>query len=338
LSQEQQDYLNSIRFSSENLREIINQILDYSKIEAGKLSLTFRPFQISQMLANARDLFHSICKKEIVFKLEQDNQLPDFIATDEKRVFQVIANLLSNAAKFTDKGEVLLSARLQEFKDENTLLVQIMVKDTGIGMSEDEQARVFEPFVDIENNDRRNYEGTGLGLSISKEIAHFLGGDLTLSSGVGHGSVFTFSFEARLPEVSTLTAEVKPEKSNGNAKPMRIMLVEDKKVNQKVISLMLQSMGHRVQVVENGQEALDKFEPGRYDLILMDIQMPVMDGITATQKLRTQYDNLPPIVGLSANAFEGDKEKYMMQGLDDYLTKPVQTEDFEQLMMRLMRN
>ena len=338
LNHEQQDYLNSIRFSSENLREIINQILDYSKIEAGKLSLNSRPFQLSSMMLNAKDLFYSICKKDIFFKLEIDSKIPEYIATDEKRIFQVVTNLLSNAAKFTDKGEVVLSAGLKEFKDENNLVLEIRVRDTGIGMSEEEQFRVFEPFVDIEYNDRRNYEGTGLGLSISKEIAHFLGGDLSLESVLGKGSVFTFRFEAQRAEVDSAEENVKTDKAKGNGTPMQILLVEDKKVNQKVISLMLQSMGHSVQVAENGQVALDRFEPGKFDLILMDIQMPVMDGITATQKLRNQFAVLPPIVGLSANAFEGDKEKYMTQGLDDYLTKPVQTEDFEQLLQRLKSN
>lgn len=334
----QEDYLNSIRFSSENLREIINQILDYSKIEAGKFTLSKKAVEFDKIIHNTTDLFHSICKKNLDFRIERDPHIPKYIVTDEKRVFQVITNLLSNAVKFTDHGGILVKTKMGNTFEDGTFRISMIFEDSGIGISKVAQQKLFAPFVDVESDDRRNSDGTGLGLSISKELAHILGGDITLVSESGKGSAFTFCFstiagiieehEKALLEGSIIKSETKP---------LSILLVEDKHINQKVISLMLESLGHQVQIASNGQEALDIFKPGIFDLILMDIQMPVMDGITCTQNLKSEYQLLPPIVGLSANAFEGDREKYMALGLDEYLTKPIRTDDFERMVSIVFR-
>lgn len=334
----QEDYLNSIRFSSENLREIINQILDYSKIEAGKFTLSKKAVEFDKIIHNTTDLFHSICKKNLDFRIERDPHIPKYIVTDEKRVFQVITNLLSNAVKFTDHGGILVKTKMGNTFEDGTFSISMIFEDSGIGISKVAQQKLFAPFVDVESDDRRNSDGTGLGLSISKELAHILGGGITLVSESGKGSAFTFCFstiagiieehEKALLEGSIIKSETKP---------LSILLVEDKHINQKVISLMLESLGHQVQIASNGQEALDIFKPGIFDLILMDIQMPVMDGITCTQNLKSEYQLLPPIVGLSANAFEGDREKYMALGLDEYLTKPIRTDDFERMVSVVFR-
>jgi len=328
----QEDYLNSIRFSSENLREIINQILDYSKIEAGKLTLYKKAVEFDKIVHNTTDLFKSICKKNLEFRIERDPQIPKYIVIDEKRVFQVITNLLSNAVKFTDHGGIIIKTEKGNKFEDGTFSIYMKFEDSGIGISRQAREKLFAPFVDVESDDRRNSDGTGLGLSISKELAHILGGDITIESEPGKGSVFTFCFstiEGFVDEEQMTVFEGSIDKSQ--IKPLNILLVEDKYINQKVISLMLESLGHQVQIASNGQEALDLFKPGVFNLILMDIQMPVMDGITCTQNLKSNYEILPPIVGLSANAFEGDREKYMAMGLDEYLTKPIRTEDFERI-------
>jgi PAS domain S-box-containing protein len=335
LSDNQKEYLNTLRLSTENLREIINQILDYSKIEAGQMQLKSRVFASRNLIENARKVFNSICHKEIIFTANLDTQLPALIEADEPRISQVINNFLSNAVKFTPAGKITMNVRLERQENNNLVLVKVEVLDTGPGIAPELQGQLFRPFAQLDQADQRVIEGTGLGLSISKELAQMMGGSIGVESHPGQGSRFWFTFMASVPLAQEFFVEKKLAITGLRPGKFRILLVEDKVVNQKVITLMLTSLGHVVSAVNNGQQALDAFVPGKFDLILMDIQMPVMDGITATQKLKEDYNELPPIVGLSANAFEGDREKYMNLGMDEYLTKPVQSDDFSQLIDRL---
>jgi PAS domain S-box-containing protein len=331
----QREYINTLLLSTQNLREIINQILDYSKIEAGEVQLRPRQLSLNSLVENAESLFRSICHKDIRFESFVDEKLPARIKADELRVTQILNNLLSNAVKFTHSGYVRVSVVAGGPTDQPDILVKVLVEDTGIGIAQEAAARLFQPFSQVETEDTRNYEGTGLGLIICRELAALLGGSIGFDSQPGKGSTFWFTFKAAVAGSDSEEAAEIPAQETLSAKGLRILFVEDKPVNQKVISLMLTSLGHKVTTVSNGRQAISTYKPGHFDLILMDIQMPVMDGVTATQKLKAICNELPPIVGLSANAFEGDREKYMKQGMDEYLTKPVQGQDLNNLLKKL---
>ncbi len=327
----QKDYLNTLRQSTENLREIINQILDYSKIEAGKVMLKPEVFHVKVLFKNAVKLYNSIIEKPVKLSTEIDKSLPPFIKADIQRIQQIIANLVSNAVKFTNQGIISLRAKPEKWIDENRLMVRIEIEDTGIGIAEEKQKVLFQPFSQIDQRDTRDFEGTGLGLSICRDLTTLLGGQIGVKSSRGEGSTFGFTFEAAIASKSDVLCKKPADKETRGVTSLRVLLVEDKVVNQKVIGLMLTSQGHIVTMAANGKQALEIFQPGQFDLILMDIQMPEMDGITATELLRKTHQDLPVIVGLSANAFEGDREKYMAKGMDDYLTKPVKGDDFKEL-------
>lgn len=339
LNEQQKELLDILVHSGENLRETLNLVLDYSKIEAGKVKLNQEVFASDDLVKNATNFFHSICKKDIVFSGHTSADLPLYIKADKQRLTQVVHNLLSNAVKFTDSGfiEVSLDAVSEpavNFSGNNgNILLRFTVKDTGKGISKEEQKLLFQPFSQVEQQADRRFDGTGLGLAICRQLSQLMGGDTGVESKEGAGSSFWFTF---LAEPSLQPPALQPNyREVPNGRTLRILLVEDKKVNQKVITMMLKTLGHEIQVAENGLAALEAFENNRFDLILMDVQMPVMDGIAATQKLRMDHKNLPPVVGLSANAFEGDRERYMSQGMDEYLTKPIKQADFEKLLKKL---
>ncbi|MBS4013121.1 MAG: response regulator [Bacteroidetes bacterium] len=342
LNDQQQEYLNTLIQSGENLREIIGLILNYSKLEAGHVKLKNVDFSISHLLSNLENLYKPLCeKKGLRFENIVSSQLPEFVNSDMHKINQILNNLLSNAVKFTDSGEIQVKAFLDNKqvqgvqKDKKLIFVRIEVRDTGRGMGVQEQKRIFLPFTQIEQDQVRTFEGTGLGLSISKELTKILGGEIGVKSSTDNGSTFWFTFKAGITENAKQQNPKQEERMEDKHKNLNILLVEDKPVTQKVVKLILNSLGHNVDFANNGEEALSNFKQGKHHLVLMDIQMPVMDGITATRKLREMYRELPPIVGLSANAFEGDREKYMALGLDEYLTKPVKEEDFVNLINRL---
>ncbi|MBW6478715.1 MAG: PAS domain S-box protein [Bacteroidales bacterium] len=335
LDEKQLDYVNTLKLSTENLREIINQILDFSKIEAGQIQLKLRNFSKHNMFENAKKLYSTICRKDITLETFLDPEIPELIEADEYRLGQVMNNLLSNAVKFTHKGKICIDAKPEKFLDNENILIKVSVTDTGVGIRPETMERLFQPFEQIETEDARNFDGTGLGLSICKELVTLMGGEIGVESTPGEGSTFWFTFKARkVKNVKSRKLETIKSTDENLLKDLRILFAEDKIVNQKVILILLESMGHKVTVANNGHQVLEMFEPGKFDLILMDIQMPDMDGVTATRSLRERYNKLPPIVGLSANAFEGDREKYMNHGMDDYLTKPVSSEDFEFLISK----
>lgn len=327
LNKTQQDYLDTIIASSQGLREIINQILDYSKIEAGRMTIKPRIFRFEDIARKAEKLFASLCTHKIPWEVKVSPILPQYIEADEQRLMQIIINFISNAVKYAPQGLITLEIAKKEACDTETPCYRISVTDQGEGIENSRLEQIFLPFSQLDQTSKEVVEGTGLGLAICKELAELMGGEIGVESQPGKGSCFWFTFRA---PTAKQPRSAEPEQYHSLSLPSRlkILLVEDKVVNQKVISLMLNGMGHEVQLASNGQEALKAYRPGVFDLILMDINMPVMDGITATSRLRSTFDSLPPIVGLSANAFEGDREKYIGQGLDDYLTKPVSKKEF----------
>lgn len=342
----QRDYLETLTLSGESLREIINVVLDYSKIEAGGLVLKPEKFKFSSLIKNAENLFFSICKKDIGFSSLIDSQIPDYLLADAPKITQIITNYLSNAVKFTRKGGIDIDAifkghksiKNEKGKETRMIEIMIMVKDSGIGINEDQQKHLFTPFFQADNQGKRIFEGTGLGLSICKELAALMGGTVGVKSKPGEGSSFWFTFLAE--EVKEISQEIQPKKvvvpREGKGKNLNILIAEDKKLNQKVLNIMLKGMGHNVSFSCNGKSAFEAFKPGLFDLIIMDIEMPVMDGVTATQKLKNTYkDQAPPIVGLSANALEGDREKYLALGMDEYLSKPLKIQDIKELIDKI---
>ncbi len=332
LDNQQHDYINTLKHSTENLHEIINQVLDYSKIEAGKIKLKTNVFQFQTLLINAKKLFSSICDKDISFKMHVDEEVPVFIKADKSRIMQVINNLISNAVKFTTKGKIELNVKhVATNAETKEAIIKIIVSDTGHGIRPEKQDQLFVPFSQIDELDTRDYDGTGLGLSICKELVNMHGGEIGFESEYKVGSTFWFTFKAEVADWKDVPSMVNNDESFNSSKNLRILLAEDKPINQKVINLLLESMGHKVVIAKNGKEAIDFYKPGEFDLILMDVQMPVMDGIAATQALKREFDNLPPIVGLSANAFEGDSDKYKKLGMDEYITKPFKSEDFTEV-------
>ncbi|TVQ19553.1 MAG: PAS domain-containing sensor histidine kinase [Bacteroidetes bacterium] len=333
MDDEQSDYVETLKSSGEHLKVIIDQVLDCSRIEAGKANIKPVVFGFKSLAEGAILLYKNSVKEQVAFNNEVDEKIPLYIRRDKFRLAQVLNNLVSNALKFTHQGSVTIKSSLvsQNFKT-GSLVLKFEVIDTGVGIPTHLQASLFTPFSQIELPDKREYEGTGLGLSICKELTELMGGEMGVKSTQGKGSIFWFTFIAKIAEKENPLAD------NSNLailQNIRILFADDKAVNQKVISLLLKDMGHEIQVVNNGKEALDIYEPGKFDLILMDIQMPVMDGVTATQKLKKKHQNLPPIVGLSANAFEGDREKYMALGLDGYLTKPFNRVEFSNLLSKI---
>lgn len=329
LNLQQQEYLSLLRHSGENLMELINQVLDFSHIEKGALKLKYRKMDLHRLFKRAEKYFEVIGRPDIGFESKIDEALPRYIKADRVRLEQILHNLISNAVKFTLKGHVRMVAELVKLYPPGELLIKVSVYDTGIGIPENRQKEIFEPFMQVDSLDTREYEGTGLGLSICKNLVMLHGGKIGFESTEGQGSCFWFTFKAYQTKENNNTKEENEEE--GKIKPLRILFAEDKKINQKVISLILKSMGHTVTIAENGKEAVEIFKQGDFDLIFMDIQMPEMDGVTAVKELKATYAKLPPIIGLSANAFEGDKEKYMDMGMDGYLTKPVKKNELEEL-------
>lgn len=341
LNDTQMEYLLTLKQTGNNLREIINQILDYAKIESGEVSLKNACFSIDEIFSHAEKVFESLQQKEDV--IIQTRILPGVPASlygDRGRINQILHNLLYNAIKFTHRGSISLEARVvqrypKDAQGNEELLIKISVEDTGVGISQEAIKKLFVPFSQIENNDIRNTDSTGLGLAISKKLSALLGGSIGIESKVGLGSLFWFTFKVKTSNKIDTTQNHTDTPADTTLGPQRILLVEDKKVNQLVIKLLLETMGHTVALASHGQEAMDMFYPGKFDAILMDIQMPVMDGITATQELKSKYKSLPPIIGLSANAFEGDRKKYMSLGMDEYITKPVTEESLQNVLMKM---
>jgi PAS domain S-box-containing protein len=333
LDEKTQEYFETIRFSSESLKNIVNEVLDFSKIEAGEIKLRPVDFHSGEIFDRSEKLFQSLSKKELRFLSRGRKKLPEYLRADKQRVFQIITNLISNAVKYSGSGEVILEAN-SENKPSGELLVKISIHDSGPGIPKQLKEKLFKPFSQIHNQDEIQIEGTGLGLSICKELATLLGGEIGVESKNGKGSTFWFTFRAKKVKNGSTQPDLL-EDDTVRKSGLNILLAEDKLVNQKVISMLLKSMGHTVQIAQNGKEAISLFKKDTFDLILMDIQMPVMDGIMATKMLKRHCKKLPPIVGLSASAFEGDREQYMAQGMDDYLTKPFKTSDFITLIDQL---
>jgi PAS domain S-box-containing protein len=329
----QREYLDTIHSSGHHLIGLINDILDLSKIESGKLEIEKRDASPHAMMLDVANVMHFKAQEMgLELNVLTDGRIPETIVTDPTRLRQVLMNLLSNAVKFTEKGSVTVIARLD--KGESGTLLAFDVTDTGIGIRPDRIDQIFSPFVQADNTVTRRFGGTGLGLAISRQLATALGGELTASSVYGEGTTFTVTIDpGAIENVEHLTMEeARPrlaststtsQKHTYKLPPARVLLADDGEANRQLASLLLTRAGLTVQEVENGADALAKAMSEDFDLILMDMQMPVMDGWSATRALRQRgYEK--PIIALTAAAMVEDAQRCFDAGCDDFLTKPIE--------------
>ena len=330
LTEDQAEYVEAIHTSGVRLLRLINDILDLSRIEAQRIELVEAPFEPAACLQDTLTLFAPLAaEKGVRLTLHVDSGVPATIPGDESRVQQVLTNLLSNAVKFTDEGTIHVAATLEEQHGGRPVL-HVSVQDTGVGISTDRQARLFEAFYQVDTSLHRNHEGVGLGLAISRQLVELMGGRIWVESEAGRGS--TFHFTVALPDAPGLDAASTPGVADATPAasvaeerlPLHILLAEDDPINQKLLLHMLKRHRYDVDVVSNGQEALEAVQRARYDIVLMDVRMPVMNGVAATRAILKQFpDERPRIVAITAQAMHGDAEECLAAGMDDYLSKPI---------------
>ncbi len=332
LNSHQADLVETAVDSAESLLEIINDILDFSKIEAGKMDLENVEFDITSLINDTVSAVKPLAKKKnLTFKTRISSKIQGAVVGDSLRVRQILTNLISNAIKFTDSGQIDIT--IDRDQADSSDLIRFTVTDTGHGIAPDKLDLIFTAFSQADGSTTRKFGGTGLGLAICSRLVVLMGGEIGVESEPGKGS--TFWFTARLARVdkSSSVAKASVKKIPSEFAPfenVHLLLVEDNATNRKVLSLLLQSIGVSFEVAENGQEAVDALasDADRFSLVLMDAQMPVLDGYEATAQIRAREQNSRvksaiPIVALTANAMRGDREKCVAAGMSDYMTKPV---------------
>ncbi len=322
----QKEYVSTIHRSSLNLLDILNQILDLSKMEAGKFKLSPSNINLKTLVTQNVDLFLATAKaKSIDLILNFSEELPENIIADGNRLAQVISNLIGNAIKFTDKGAININVSLVSQKSDD-LTIKIEVIDPGIGISKEDQKELFDRFSQFDETSINAGEGTGLGLSICKKLVPLMKGQLGVKSEIGKGSNFWFTFKAKTSKATTIV-ENKTSKNLVNYKyNLHVLLVEDSETNILVSKQILKYLGCTVEIAKNGKKALELFKEDAYDLILMDINLPELDGVQTCHLIRKNFNKVPPIIALTSNALPGDAERFIAKGLDDYITKPFTTE------------
>ena len=337
LDAEQREQLGIIRISAEHLLDVINDILDFSKIESGKLELEAIPFAIADLF---RECLQTVSARAREKQLELVSEIapgvPQHLIGDPARLRQILLNLVGNAIKFTEAGRISLRAEVLPGADTGHCPLQITVEDSGIGIAADKLDAVFEAFTQADTSTTRRYGGTGLGLSICNRLLDLMQGKIRVESTPGQGS--TFFITIKLPIATELPAEdaapsPTPAKELGS---LEILLVEDNPINQKVAAKMLHNWSHRITLTGDGQEALDILQDRRFDLILMDMQMPVMGGLEASRRIREMEsgNRHMPIIAMTANATEADRQACLEAGMDDFLAKPIHSAQLKEMIAR----
>ena len=336
LDQQQKEYLSIAYNSGESLLALLNDILDFSKIEAGKMELELIPFSLKQQIRELQVLLTNKAEeKAIALNVSVADELPEVMKGDPVRLRQIIANLMTNAIKFTDNGSVTVSAKVLD-QDNRSVRLRIEVVDTGIGISEDAKRRLFNSFTQADGSTTRKYGGTGLGLAIVRQLVTMMHGRLGVESETGKGSCFWVELAFEILQGFELEQQLKTPKLNEQLSG-RVLLVEDNPVNLTIAKKMLEKVGIEYGVANNGQEALDIMaKDADFDLVLMDCQMPVMDGYMATAEIRRleEDDRHIPVIAMTANAMEGDREKCIEAGMDDYVAKPVKITELKTALSR----
>lgn len=337
LNEKQEEYINIITSSTQTLLSVINDILDYSKIESGKLVPEIIETNILEELNNIFSLFKNSAKaKNINYILSIDDKIDTFLYSDIHKIKQVVSNLINNALKFTPENKKI-SLNISLLKDDLEYQeIVFYVEDEGIGIPLDKQKKIFEAFSQADESTSRKYGGTGLGLNISSSIINLLGGTLEVESIENIGSKFFFTLKLKkCKNISTkdLTKITIPKLNNND---LKILVVDDNQVNLLIISEVLKKLNINYLLAENGQIAIDLCKENLFDIILMDINMPILNGLEATNILKNQYKIKTPIIALTANSLEGDKNKYLEEGFDDYLSKPFNINDFLELVKKFL--
>ena len=345
LDAEQRDYAQTIQESSDALLGILNDILDFSKIEAGRLDLEDAVFRLRQSLENTvKALSMRAQQKGLTLICEVDEGVPDAVVGDARRIRQVLVNLVGNAIKFTDRGQIVVRVE-PSASTRDRLCLHFSVADSGIGVPIEKQRVIFTPFEQVDGSTTRKYGGTGLGLAISSKLVALMGGEIWVESQGGQGSTFhftTFLQRATAGEAAHIDTTRTPTADTTAAPPPRqfhILLAEDNVVNQRLTVRVLEKRGHSVVVANNGCEALAALQRERFDVVLMDVQMPEMDGFAATQAIREAEKATgvhQPIIALTAYAMKGDEERCLRAGMDAYVSKPIQTQALLEVIARLV--
>lgn len=339
---EQKEFVREIKNSSEALLRLLNDILDISKVEAGRLELECIDFSIKNVVKEI-EAYASICvrEKNIAINVVYDETIPDILNGDSSRLKQVLINLVNNAVKFTKQGEITIKASLLD-KESDSVRILFEIVDTGIGIEKDKQAMIFDSFSQADTSTARKFGGTGLGLAICRQIAELMGGSIALESESGQGSRFffdpLFSLCDETPSYDSNDQEVFPNSLGKRFENLNILIAEDNLVNQKLVKKIVSKLKSKSRIVNNGKEAVEAFEQDVYDLILMDCQMPEMDGYDAASAIRKSEKKKglvrTPIIALTANAFEGKEKKYLDAGMDDYCPKPIDYAFFAELIQK----
>jgi PAS domain S-box-containing protein len=329
LDPQQKEYVELVNTSGQNLLVIINDILDLSKIEAGKMTFESIDFNLPQMLQKLRDMFMpKATSKQLKLGFYPSESLPEFVKGDPTRLFQIFNNLLSNSLKFTEKGEVSISAEVL-VRDDETAKIEFLVSDTGIGIPEDKLDSIFESFTQAAEDTTRKFGGTGLGLTIVKKLIELQGGEISVISRVGAGSTFRVTLPMKFGERSELPKQ-KAEKTDYKLGKVKVLIAEDNKINQLLAKKVLDNWNFESEIAENGKEAIEKLSSKYFDIVLMDIQMPEMDGYETTDYIRNKMKppfREIPILAMTAHAAASEAKACIDAGMNDYISKPFDSQE-----------
>jgi PAS domain S-box-containing protein len=332
INHEQREYLKAIKSSGDTLLVVINDILDLSKIEAGKMTFEEIPFRLTNIVNSLNDLFYpKVKEKELIMHTWIDPDIPVFLVGDPLRLNQILMNLLSNAVKFTQNGEIELAAKMKS-EDADHVDLEVYVRDTGRGIPEDKMSSLFLDFTQVSADISRQYGGTGLGLAITKRLVELQGGKISVNSKVGEGSTFTFVLRFRkcIEEVAIDEIEVVDDFDQKELQQLRVLVVEDNTVNQLLAEKLLGDWGCHITLADNGKEGVDRLKDETFDVVLMDIKMPLMDGYEATDYIRKSLPPpvcLIPIIAVTAHAATWESEKCIAAGMNDYISKPFNSKE-----------
>ena len=337
-TREQKELLEMAQGAAQSLLGVVNDVLDFSKIEAGKLELDCLEFDPAELARRAMDVIKvQAAKNGLAVGCEVSPDVPGSVLGDPVRLQQVLLNLLGNAVKFTAAGRVQLNVRVEGVR-EGKVELGFSVIDSGIGISPEKQEAIFEAFTQADASTTRKFGGTGLGLAICSRIVQCMGGKIAVKSQLGQGSTFSFTISARIVDKGVAKTAPPIMVHNGPERSLRILMAEDNAVNQKLAVRLLERLGHQVQVAGNGIEALQRYNNDSFDLVFMDVQMPEMDGFTATAEIRAAERSTGqriPIIAMTAHAMKGDRERCLQAGMDDYISKPISGEAVRAAISRL---
>ena len=340
-SAEQREYLTIVKDSAAALLRLLNDILDFSKVEVGKLTLEALPFPLRESLGSTLNILAMQAhNKGVAVRSQVDSEVPDRVLGDAGRLRQILVNLVGNAIKFTVHGEVVVEVECAESDGRGpspgaeALLLHLAVRDTGIGIPVEKHQAILEPFTQADGSTTREFGGSGLGLAIAKQLVALMGGHLWLESVVGQGSTFHCTMRLGIDQAPPAPTSPLPggDRAPGptTRRPLHILVAEDHPVNQRLVTRLLEKQGHAVVVVGDGHAAVEAVAQQAFDLILMDVQMPDMDGLEATAAIRAEEQARGthiPIIALTAHALQGDQERCLAAGMDDYVAKPITATD-----------